>query len=115
MGSLEIIMPVFNESGRLTVPPEKEYREVHGKDEIAIAIYRTPGGYLYAINCRLGMLIRSSYPHPDTPAAASLRDARRDACMELSRWIARNRDAKKHYEPFSILEYRQLELPFSLD
>jgi hypothetical protein len=106
------IMDCFNESGRLTVPPEKEFREVHGKDEVAIAVYHIADGFLYSINCRLGTLVRSSYPHPDTPASATMYGARKDACLELSRWIKRNRDAKKHIEPFSILEYRQLELPF---
>lgn len=102
----------FTPAGRLAVPPEKEYREVYGKDEIFIAVYKIPGGYLYSANCKLGALIKSSYPHADTLPAPSAAGARQNACSEVASWIKRNRDAKKHYAPFTILEYRQLELPF---
>jgi len=105
-------MNYFTEFGRLIAPPDKEYKEIHGNDEILISIYKTESGFFFSINCKLGTLIRSFYPHNNTPAATNEYKAREAASMLVSEWVAGNRDAKKHLQPFKILEYRQIEFDF---
>ena len=105
-------MNCFNESGRLTIQPFKIFREIHGKDEINIIIYRAENSFFYTINCKLGAFIRSYYPHPDTPPLSSLFEARAYACNELKQWLLTDRAAKRRAKTFSILEFRQQEFEF---
>lgn len=100
----------FSENGRLLAMPVKEFREIINKDEIHIAIYCIDNNYFYAVNCKLGFFIRSSYPHPNTIPVESVYQARCKACEELKKWLTTNPAAKKRAKQFSILEYKQLEL-----
>lgn len=106
-------MNYFTEFGRLIVPPDNEYKEIHGNDKILIVIFKTNKGFFYSINCKLGSFIRAYYPHNDTTPYPTEYKAREAASQQIKAWVSGNRDAKKRLLPFDILEYRQIEFNFS--
>ena len=90
----------FSDAGRLTISPEKVYKEAHNPDEIVIAIYHIPAGFLYSFNCKLGSFIHSYYPHSEEHSYSTLQDARRAACNDLSsvyRKAGRQRSVAKYF------------------
>lgn len=106
-------MNCFNQYGRLIVPPNNEYKEIHGSDEISIVLFKTDKGFFFSINCRLGRFIRAYYPHNDTAPYLTEYLAREAASQIIKTWVSNNRDAKKRLLLFDILEYRQIEFNFS--
>ena len=105
----------FSKNGRLTISPKKEYKETHGKDQIYIALYQTPNGFLYSFNIRLGAFIRSSYPHPQSRTYPTITQAQQSAHDAMYSAIRENPAAKKRYKQFSVPDYRQQEFSFEYE
>lgn len=105
-------MQCFTESGRLALPPEKEYKETHGKDLLCITLYKSEQGYLFSVNLKAGLFIKSFYPHTNTLFFNTPSKALEAASNLVKNWAYNNRGLKRKLKPFTLLEYKQLELDF---
>lgn len=88
-------------------------QESHGKDSITLTVYSLPsGGYACAIQCRLGSLIKATYPTPQTETASTIVDAVRNAISTIAAWIDGNKILLRRLQAFQLIQIKQLEFEF---
>ena len=98
----------MNYAKTLTVAEQKN--EIRSGSQIIFTVYNSPGGFVYSINCKLGHFVRSYYPMPEEKSFSTKREAWAAAVAKVRSWIQDSRAAKKRFEEFDFINYRQPSL-----